>query len=75
MATEALDLNDPEFLGRCADVRRDLETGIPMNLGEIADRLEMSFDTFMQFLAAEMFRRAPDLNGVVVGEVVQESLH
>lgn len=75
MNHEPFNLDDPAFLDRCAKVRRDLEAGVPLELGEIADRLEMSFDLFVEFLSAEMFRQDPELAGVVVGEVVQEALH
>jgi hypothetical protein len=35
----------------------------------------MPFYIFAQFLAAEMFRQGPNLDGVVVGEIVREALH
>lgn len=70
MENEPFDLNDPAFLERCAEVRRDLEAGVPMTIGDITGALGMSFDTFAQFLAAEMFKQAPDLDGVAVGEIV-----
>jgi hypothetical protein len=75
MNQEPFDLNDPAFRARCADVHRDLEAGVTMSLGDIADALDMPFDIFAQFLAAEMFRQGPNLDGVVVGEIVREALH
>lgn len=73
--TETFDLNDPAFLERCAEVRRDLEAGVPMELGDLADRLGMDFYLFADYLAAEMFRQEPTLDGVMVGEVVREAVH
>jgi len=74
MPNPDFDFNDPDFRNRCREVNADLEIGVPMTLGEIADRLGMDFDLFAEFLAAEMFSQAPDLRGVVVGEIVQETV-
>ncbi len=75
MNNEPFDLNDPDFMDRCAEVRRDLEAGLPMDLGEIADALDMNFETFANFLAVEMFKQDPDLEAVIVKETTTGAVH
>lgn len=67
--------NDPAFIRRAQEVRRDLDEGAPMTIGDIANALGMPFELFAQCVAFEMFRRAPDLLGVVVAEVEEATKH
>ncbi len=66
---------DLAFAERARDVRADLEAGVPLTLGEIADRLGISFDELALWAAAEMFRQAPDLAGVALLHREQEAAH
>lgn len=75
MLTDAFSFSDPAFLKRCREVRRDLDDGVPMSLGDIAGALGMPFELFSVCHAAEYFRQAPDLGGVVVGGLVMETVH
>lgn len=64
----------PAFAERCREVRADLDGGVPMSLGDIADRLGLSFDEFVHHLAAEIFRQAPDVGGVLVCDAEKVTL-
>ena len=70
-----LDLTDPDFKDRARLVRRDIDAGVEMSFGEIADALGIDFDLFAAYLANEMFRQAPDLSAVAVCDPVAEMVH
>lgn len=74
MQTADFDLNDPRFLRRARAVREALDDGEPMTLGDIADRLGLTFECFMHHLASEMLRQAPGLGGVMVFDVEEVTL-
>ena len=69
------DLDDPEFLERAREVREDIEAGVTMSFGDIADRLGMPFNLFVQHLAASMFEADPTIMAVVVGDPAPEVVH
>lgn len=64
----------PAFAERCREVRADLEAGLPLSLGEIADRLGMPFEIFTEHLAAEMFRQDRSVGGVVILEAHEDTI-
>lgn len=63
------DANRAGFAERCRDVREALDAGEAMTLEQIADRLGLPFDVFADHLAAEIFKQAPDVEGVMVYDV------
>lgn len=65
------DLTDPDFVARAREVRRALDNGEPMSLGDIADRLGMSFQVFTKYMAGEIFQQFDDIEGVMAeGELI-----
>lgn len=74
MLTNADYLTRPAFADRCRDVRADLEDGIPMTLGQIADRLHLPFEVFMDHVAGEIFKIDPSVEGVVIFEAHEDTV-
>ena len=64
----------PAFADRCREVRADLEAGEPLTLGEIADRLHLPFEVFMDHVAGEMFRQDRSIGGVMILEAHEETI-
>lgn len=74
MLTSENYLTRPAFAERCREVRADLEAGEPMSLGEIADRLHLPFEVFMDHVAGEIFKIDPSVEGVVIFEAHEDTV-